>query len=246
MMPNARHSHFDTSCRGMIKPIIKAKIQRLHKRIIAQYPVGQCDSQERIWTTKSETPGCHLLVVGDWAIHLISLRFSFPICQVGTRTFLRVILCPLHILFHVTCLVGTQWLLAFSFLCVRVTEERHSAHGFYFPGWEEYEWQIAYGCRQPIYETSRLENSTSEPESGKDQARAKQGLLHLLKCCITHPQKTSHSDLGHLGGKKLFRILVHTTQERSTHSFRLHLYGCTLPSESTHVSHTAVSVARTS
>lgn len=133
-MPNARLSHFDMSCRGMIKPIIRAKIQRLHKRIIAQYLVGQCDARETIWTMKSETPGCHLLVVGDWAIHLISLSFSFSICQVGTRTLFRVILCPLHILFHVTCLVGIQWILAFSFLCILVIERGHRAHSFHFPG----------------------------------------------------------------------------------------------------------------
>lgn len=93
MMPNTRHSHFNTSRRRMIKPIIKAKIQRLHKRIIAQYLVGQCDSQERVWTMKSETPECHLLVTGDWATHLISLGFCFPICQVGITTLARVILC---------------------------------------------------------------------------------------------------------------------------------------------------------
>lgn len=105
----------------MIKPIIKPKIQRLHKRIIAQYLVGQCDSQERIWTMKSEMPECHLLVTGDWAIHLISLRFSFPICQVGITAHVRVILCPLHILFHFTSLIGTWWVVAFSYLCIRVT-----------------------------------------------------------------------------------------------------------------------------
>lgn len=125
MMPNARHSHFNMSCSGMISPIIKARIQRLHERIIVQYRVGQCASQERTWTMKSEMPGCPLLVIRDWAISLISLRTGFPICQVGIRTLLGVLLCPLHILVHFTSLMGTGQILAFSFLCISVTEKGH-------------------------------------------------------------------------------------------------------------------------
>lgn len=37
------------------------------------------------------------------------------------------------------------------------------------------------------------------------------------------------------GGKKPFKILFHTTQERSAHSFRLRLHRCALPSEFTDV-----------
>lgn len=205
MMPNTRHSHFNMSRRRMIKPIIKAKIQRLHKRIIAQYLVRQCDSQERVWTMRSETPECHLLVTGDWATHLISLRFCFPICQVGITTLARVILRPLHILFHSTCLMGTQWTVAFSCLCIWVTEKRqeHTVSIFWVDGMD-----------------SKLLMAAGSPSRNQDcrVEKTKWGHVHLLKCHIPHPQKISHSDLVNSEKKNMFRTLFQAIQEWSTHS----------------------------
>lgn len=47
-----------------------------------------------------------------------------------------------------------------------------------------------------------LGTAHQELESRKDQARTQAEPADLLKCHITHPQKTSHSDLGNLEKEK--------------------------------------------
>lgn len=48
---------------------------------------GQCDSEKRMWSVKSEKPEfCHLVVIGEGAIYLLSLGLGFLTCQVGITT----------------------------------------------------------------------------------------------------------------------------------------------------------------
>lgn len=90
----------------MIKHIIKAKIQRLHKTVIAKYLVGAM--QLRGKSMGFEIRDLNLVTQSQKVLfYFISLGLIFHLCQVGLIISFRVILCTLYRLSHLICLVGT-------------------------------------------------------------------------------------------------------------------------------------------